>query len=67
MFWKRSDLDSGKKIRVVFKFDRGGGVLESQNPKCKDLPKFQFSGGGVGRGGEGCVPEKVRFGLGKDN
>ena len=24
-----------------------GGVLESQNPKCQDLPKFQFSGWGV--------------------
>ena len=22
-----------------------GGILESQNPKCQDLPKFQFSGG----------------------
>ena len=22
------------------------GVLESQNPKCQDLPKFQFGGGG---------------------
>ena len=28
----------------------GGGVLESQNPKCQDLPKFQFL-----RGGGGCV------------
>ena len=29
---------------------RGGGVLESQNLKCQDLPKFQFlkrGGGGV--------------------
>ena len=27
---------------------RRGGVLESQKPKCQDLPKFQFSeGGGV--------------------
>ena len=25
---------------------RGGGVLESQNPKCQDLPKFNFRGGG---------------------
>ena len=25
----------------------GGGDLESQNPKCQDLPKFQFLGGGV--------------------
>ena len=24
-----------------------GGVLESQNAKCQDLPKFQFLGGGV--------------------
>ena len=24
---------------------RGGGVLESQNPKCQDLPKFQFPRG----------------------
>ena len=23
----------------------GGGVLESQNPKCQDLPKFQFPRG----------------------
>ena len=27
---------------------KGGGVLESQNPKCQNLPKFQFSGGGGG-------------------
>ena len=25
----------------------GGGVLESQNPKCQELPKFLFGGGGV--------------------
>ena len=25
----------------------GGAVLESQNPKCQDLLKFQFSGGDV--------------------
>ena len=31
-----------------FNFREGGGVLESQNPKCQDLPKFQFSGGGGG-------------------
>ena len=24
----------------------GMGVLESQNPKCQDLPKFQLGGGG---------------------
>ena len=28
----------------------GGGVLESQNPKCQDLPKFQFFWGGGGSG-----------------
>ena len=52
MVWTRSDLDSGKKIRVL----KWGGVLESQNPKCQDLPKFQFWKG-VG------VLGKVRFGL----
>ena len=31
--WKRSDLDSGKKIRVL----KWGGVLESQNPKFRVL------------------------------
>ena len=24
-----------------------GGVLESQNPKCQDLPKFQLGRGGL--------------------
>ena len=59
MIWKRSDLDSAKKIRVLklggggcdlrkFQFSGGGGDLESQNPKCQDLPKLQLSGrGGV--------------------
>ena len=32
-----------------------GGVLESQNPKCQDLPKFQFSGGSGGGGGGGVI------------
>ena len=36
-------------ICVNFNF-QGGGDLESQNPKCQDLPKFQFSGGGGGSG-----------------
>ena len=38
----------------------GGGVLESQNPKCQDLPKFQFSAGGEGGGGVGLkqIPEQ---------
>ena len=43
MIWKRSYLDSGKKIRVL---NWGAGDLESQNPKCQDLAKFPFSGGG---------------------
>ena len=32
-----------------------GGVLESQNPKCQDLPKFQFSGSGDGYSGKGQI------------
>ena len=36
-----------------------GSVLESENPKCQDLSKFQFGGGGV--------LKKVRFGLRKEN
>ena len=74
MFWKRSDLDSGKKIRVLklgggvfwkvktqsakicLNFNGGGGgVLESLNPKCQDLHKFQFGGGG----GSGMSKPKV--------
>ena len=43
MIWKRSDSDSGKKIRVL---KLGGGDLESQKPKCQDLAKFPFGGGG---------------------
>ena len=30
----------------------GGVVLGSQNPKCQDLPKFQFSEGGGGCSGK---------------
>ena len=31
-------------------FGRGvGGVLESQNSKCQDLPKFQYGGGVFGK------------------
>ena len=36
----------------------GGGVLESQNPKCQDVPKFQF--GGRGRGGLGSQNPKCQ-------
>ena len=59
-FWERSDLDSGKKIRVL-KFGGGGGVLESQNPKCKDPPKFQFSGGCSGKGQIWTQERKLEF------
>ena len=34
------------KICLNFNFQ---GVLENQNPKCQDLPKFQFLGGGSGK------------------
>ena len=47
----------------------GGVVLQSQNPKCQDLSKFQFSGvgggrgrreeGGGGRNGEGVVLNRI--------
>ena len=73
VFWKRSDLNTGKKIRVWkfggvsgkskttqsakvwlnFHFQGGGGVLESQNPKYQDLPKFPFWG--VGCSGKGQI------------
>ena len=41
-FCKRSDLDSGKKIRDL----KCGGwtELKCQNPKCQDLSKFPFGG-----------------------
>ena len=44
MFWKVKTQSA--KICLNFNLGRGG-VLESQNPKCQDLPKFQFGGGGV--------------------
>ena len=43
VFWEvktQSDM-----ICLNFNFQEGG-VLGSQNPKCQDLPKFQFGGGG---------------------
>ena len=38
------------KIYLNFNFFGGRDVMDSQNPKCQDLPKFQFSGGGRGSG-----------------
>ena len=46
VFWKVKIQSA--KICVNFNFQGGGGwegVLESQNPKCQDLPKFQFGRG----------------------
>ena len=55
VFWK---VKKKPKCQDLPKFQWGGGGvlesqipkcqdLESQIPKCQDLPKFQFSGGGV--------------------
>ena len=33
-------------IPIHSRLVQGGGVCSSQNSKCQDLPKFQFSGGG---------------------
>ena len=70
-------MDSGKKNSFEI---GGGGVLESQNPKCEDLPKFQFGGEGFWVRSDldsgkkirvlklgGGVLGKVRFGLMKEN
>ena len=35
------------RIVQISIWEGGGGVLESQNPKCQDLSKFQFGGRGV--------------------
>ena len=36
-----------QSAKICLNFNLGGGVvLEIQNPKCQDLPKFQFLGGG---------------------
>ena len=48
MFWKVKSQSA--KICLNFNLGRGGGregrcVLESQNPKCQDMPKFQYSRG----------------------
>ena len=44
MFWKVKT----QSAKICLNFNLGeGGVLESQNPKCQDLPKFQFGEGGV--------------------
>ena len=46
VFWK-GKIQSSAKICLNLNWGGGGdGVLESQNPKCQDLPKFQFGGGG---------------------
>ena len=37
-----------QSAKICLNFNWGGGVLPSQNLKCQDLPKFQFSGGGGG-------------------
>ena len=34
-----------QRTKICLNFNWGGGVLESQNPKCQVLPKYQFSGG----------------------
>ena len=48
MFWKVKTQSA--KICLNFKkFFGGGGVLESQNPKCRDLPKFQGCPGQFGQ------------------
>ena len=44
VFWKVKTQSA--KIYLHFNFCVGG-VLESQNPKCQDLPTFQFLCGGV--------------------
>ena len=44
VFWKVKTQSA--KICLNFNFFGGGRVLESQNPKCQNLPKFLFSGGG---------------------
>ena len=41
VFWKVKTQSA--KICLNFNF-REWGVLESQNPKCQDLPKFQIVG-----------------------
>ena len=76
MFWVRSDLDSGKKIRV---FNLGGGVfwIRSDLDSGKKIRVFNFWGRGGGVfwvrsdldsrknfnfGGGGSVLGKVRLG-----
>ena len=44
--------------------DRGGGVLESQNAKCQDMPKFQFSGGGCSGKSKPKCQDLPKFQLG---
>ena len=44
MFWKVKTQSA--KTCLNFNFKGGGGVLESKNPKCQDLPKFQLGEGG---------------------
>ena len=47
------------KICLNFNFGGGGYYLPSQNSKCQDLPKFQFSGGGGGL----CPKSGGTFGI----
>ena len=56
MFWVRSDLDSGKKIRV---FNWGGEVFWVRSDLDSGKKIRVFNGGGV--------LGKVRFGLWKEN
>ena len=61
MFWVRSDLDSGKKIRFL-NFQRGGVFwVRSDLDSGKKIRFFNFQGGGR------SVLGKVRFGLWKEN
>ena len=46
VFWKVKTQSA--KICLNFKF-LGGGCSGKSNPKCQDLPKFQFFGGGSGK------------------
>ena len=42
----------------------GGSVLESQNPKCQDLSKFQLEGGGCSGKSKPKVPWSVQISMG---
>ena len=57
VFWKVKTQSA--KICLNFNFRGGGGGCSGKsNPKCQDLPKFQFS-----RGGGGVLEPNSRTGV----